>query len=448
MLSWATKSYLPYQFWNAEQVAYDYELYAIGDRFSEWLISNWADIHANSKRMVFNILPNKAAELKEKGMINLVIVVDNLGWSYTELLSDLFLEQGYFLSQKDPYLAMVPSETEISKKCLLAGAVGYSAIDDKSYKGMIEKGWVPYFGDRAFRYLSDIGSLNGIKAIEANTYVVNYLAIDKALHKSADEIGMPHMDHIKHLLEKLVANVSQFIDRHNLHESIRIHIVSDHGSTCISSNVQNDLDFSFFKANGFEARSHRYVMVKEERFNKLADNLKIDSFFVPSNDFMNLENYLCARRGNRFLPTNSDIYVHGGLLPEEIIVPSLVFESISSSIKDLTVLLKKNEYRYRTETIELEIGNPNGIPVEQVQVTVLNSNVEAESSKIDILNGMKIANLKIKARFKQTVFAEEETNLRIRIKFLARGDIHSFDSTQKILMKKMVEEIKTNIFDD
>ena len=448
MLSWATESYLPYQAWCNRQEQFDPDLYAIGDRFSEWLMKNWDNIHANSKRMVFNILPNKALDLKRAGVVNLVLVIDNLGWTFSEMLRDMFQERGYFLAGAEPYLAMLPSETEISKKCLLAGAVGYQAIDDKTYKGMIEKGWVPYFKDNAFRYISDIGSLSAIETIDAASYVVNYLAIDKALHKSADEIGMSHRDHIYHLLEKLVENTISFIEKHGLQEKIRIHVVSDHGSTRIPATVQNDLDPTFFKTNGFEARSHRYVTVSSERFSGLADNLKLDCFFLPANDFMNPENVLCARRGNRFLPTEKDFYVHGGLLPEEIIVPYLVFEPATIATQDLTVLLKKNEFRYRMETVELEIGNPNDSAVEQIQVSLLNGNVESEPVRIALLNGKKNMAIQIKARFKVTSILEEQSNLHIRIRYHAHGEQYTFDVLPKITMKKMVEEKSTSVFDD
>jgi hypothetical protein len=448
MLSWATESYLPYQSWCNRQEQFDSDLFTIGDRFSEWLMKNWDDIHANSKRMVFNVLPNKAVELKRDGVVNLVLVIDNLGWTFSEMLRSMFQERGYFLAGAEPYLAMLPSETEISKKCLLAGAVGYQAIDDKTYKGMIEKGWVPYFKDNAFRYISDIGSLSAIETIDAASYVVNYLAIDKALHKSADEIGMSHRDHIFHLLEKLVENTISFIEKHGLQENIRIHVVSDHGSTRIPANVQNDLDPAFFKTNGFEARSHRYVTVSSERFSGLADNLKLDCFFLPANDFMNPENVLCARRGNRFLPTDKDFYIHGGLLPEEIIVPYLVFEPATISTQNLTILLKKNEFRYRMETVELEIGNPNDSTVDQIQVSLLNGNVESEPARIAILNGKKNMAIQIKARFKVTSILEEQSNLHIRTRYHAHGEQHTFDVLPKITMKKMVEEKSTSVFND
>lgn len=447
MLSWATESYLPYQAWCNRQEQFDPDLYAIGDRFSEWLMKDWDNIHANSKRMVFNILPNKAADLKREGVVNLVLVIDNLGWTFSEMLRDLFQDHGYFLSGAEPYLAMLPSETEISKKCLLAGAVGYQTIDNKTYKGMLEKGWVPYFKDNAFRYISDIGSLSAIETIDASSYVVNYLTIDKTLHKSSDEIGMSHRDHIYHLLEKLVENSISFIEKHALQDNIRIHVVSDHGATRIPANIQNGLDPAFFKSNGFETLSHRFVTVSSERFSALADNLKLDCFFLPASDFMNPKNVLCARRGNRFLPTDKDFYVHGGLLPEEIIVPYLVFEPTTISTQDLTVLLKKNEFRYRIETVELEIGNPNDSAVEQIQVNLLNGNVESEPARVTMLNGKKNTVVHMKARFKLTNIPEEQNSLQIRIRYHTHGAQHSFDKQFKISMRKMVEEKTSDIFD-
>src|SRR5260370_3898907 len=313
---------------------------------------------------------------------------------------------------------------------------------------MIEKGWVPYFNNNAFRYISDIGSLSAINSIDATTYVVNYLAVDKALHKSADEIGMSHREHIHHLLEKLVENTAAFIEKHGLQESIRIHVVSDHGSTRIPAAVQNDLDPAFFKSNDFEAHSHRYVTVSNERFAGLADNLKLDCFFLPANDFLNPENVLCARRGNRFLPTDKDFYVHGGLLPEEIVVPCMVFEPAIVSVQDLTILLKKNEFRFRIESAELEIGNPNDTAVEHIQVSVMNGNVESEPVRVALLNGKTNTVVQIKARFKLTSLPAEQTNLHIRVRFLARGEQHTFDVLPKITMKKMVEENSTSVFDD
>jgi hypothetical protein len=448
MLDWATNSYLPYQAWCSKQEQFDRDIYAFGDQFSEWLMAHWNDLYANSRRMVFNILPNIAPELYDSHRVNLVLVVDNLGWSFAETLRDLFQQKGFYLLGTEPYLAMLPSETEISKKCLLSGSAGYSSINDKSYKGMLERGWVPYFGENTIRYISDIGSLGSVETINANTYVVNYLAVDKNLHRSSNEIGISHRKHIRNLLEGLVENVSDFVNRHALGDRIRVHVVSDHGSTQIPSEMPNDLDLAFFKQTGFDARSYRYLEVSNERFATLADNLKLDCFFLPANDFYLPRNVLCARRSNRFLPVDKDVFVHGGLLPEEVVVPYMTFEPATVPLKNLDILLKKNQFRYRLETLELEIGNPNEAAVEQVQVSVLNGNIEWDFEPIPLLNGHRNLVRQASARFKLTSLPEEQTLLSLRVRFRCRGETHAFDVKLPIVMRKMVEEKSANIFDD
>ena len=345
-------------------------------------------------------------------------------------------------------MAMLPTETETSKKCLLSGEVGYSKINDKSYKGIIEKGWVPFFNDSSFRYISDIGKLKSVKDIKASAYIVNYLAVDRALHQSSDEIGFSHREHVPRLLEKVVENVVEFIEKHDLQEKIRIHIVSDHGSTQIPAQIQNDLDPAFFKSSGFSSKSHRYLEVTDERFSDLAENLKVDCFFLPKNDFLLPTNVLCARNANRFKSVDNKIYVHGGMLPEEVIVPYLAFEPATVPLQDLSILMKTKQFRYRLETIELEIGNPNEVAVEKILVSVLNSNVESEQVTISILNGKSKTTVKIKGRFKQTSLPEEQSNLRLRVRYHSRGEKQILDKVLGIEIRKMVEEKRIDFFDD
>jgi hypothetical protein len=448
MLEWATDKYLPYQAWCNQQMQFDSDIYQIGDNFSEWLVDNWHDLHANSKRMVFNILPNIANSLNIPEIVNLFLVVDNLGWTFSKILVSLFQDQGYFLTNAEPYLAMLPTETEISKKCLLAGEVGYSKINDKSYQGIIEKGWVPYFNQAKFQYLSDIGKLQSVKKIDAAVYLVNYLAVDKAMHQSSDEIGFSHQEHITHLLDKVVKNVMEFIERHKLQNRIRLHVVSDHGATKIPKNIQNDLDPAFFDQNGFEIKSHRYISVNNAKFAQLPDNLKFDCFFLPQNEHLLPENILCARRANRFRPTDQTIYVHGGLLPEEVIVPYLAFEPITMPVKELTILMKNNQFRYRLESIEFEIGNPNDVIVEQVQISVLNGNIESDIFTLPQIKGKTKLLVNLEARFKQTALMEDQNNLRLRIRYQCRGERYIQDFTTAITMRKMVEEKSTSLFDN
>jgi len=448
MLEWATETYLPYQKWCLTQNKFNPEIFEIGDKFSEWMINNWHDLHANSNRMIFNILPSLSSQLKQKDIVNLILVIDNLGWFFSQIVADLFQKEGYFISAREPYLAMVPTETETSKKCLLSGSTGYTEIDNKQYKDIIQQGWVPYFNDSEFQYTSDLGKLKDIETIEASTYVVNYLAVDSALHKSENEIGIPHHEHIVHLLEKLIENVIEFIDKHSLSEIIRIHVVSDHGSTKIPTNINNGLDPKDFKADGYESHSHRYLEVSDAQYDKLVDNLSVDCFILPKNEFLLEKSVICARRANRFLKTDQSFYVHGGLLPEEVVVPYLFIEPRTIPTEDLTVLLLNNEFRFRKEKVNLEIGNPNDFSVEQIYINILNSNVVCEPIVIPNLPGKSNTTVEVDVKFNLASIPDDQTHLRLKIRFHCRDERFTLDIKKPITMRKFVDQTSPDIFNE
>jgi predicted protein tyrosine phosphatase len=448
VINWATHSYLPYQFWCALNNRMNKGIYKLADEFAQWLYRNWQDIHSNSKRMVFNILPNNADRLKSDATVNLVLVIDNLWWGLVPIIKDLFQVHGFFLSKVEPYLSMLPSETEISKKCLLSGAATYNDIDNKTYKNIIEKGWVPYFNDATFQYLSDPGKLAAIGEITGHTYVINYLAIDRALHMSSDQIGMGHLKYISSLLEGFVETIVEFIDKHDLKKRIVIHVVTDHGSTTIPAHIANDLDLSGFKSTEFSIRSSRYIAVSSEKFSSLPDNWKEDCFFLDATEFGNDSHYLSARRGNRFVKTDDTSYAHGGLSPEEVIVPHLIFEAVKVPLQYLTLLLVHNEFRYRKEKIMLEIGNPNEFAVEDTRISIINSNIEADQITIDLLNGKNKSLVEITAQFKQTANVDERNNLVLHISFTYRDEKHEQSVTMPIKMRAMVETKGKTVFED
>jgi len=448
MLNWATQKYLPYQAWCDVNNIVDPSLYDMADVFAEWVYDNWHEIHANSKRMVFNVLPNHASQLDQDGNINLILVIDNLGWMQVSNLQDLFQEQGFYLTLAEPYLSMIPSETEISKKCLLSGSPTYHGIDSKSYTAIIEKGWVPYFNQANFRYLSDPGKLGSLQEINAKTYVVNYRAIDTAFHMSSAQLGLPHTQHIHNLLVGFVDTVIDFVKKHALEDKIKIHVITDHGSLRIPGQVPNDLNPDNFKGADYPHVSHRFVEVTNTSYEKLPDNLKMDCFFIPSTEFGNPTHFLCARRANRFLPTDETFYVHGGLSPEEVVVPHLIFETAVVPVQDLTVIMFSNQFRYRMETVELEIGNPNAFAVENIHVATLNSNFDMEPQRIEWLNSGRNIPLQLRGLFKQTPSPEERASLSFLIRYECHGERHSQTVKLPVEMKAMVVVKDTSIFDD
>jgi len=449
MMEWATRLYLPYFVWADRNEQIDKQLHEISDRYAEWLYSNWEELRANSKRIVYNILPNYFDDFKSSVTKNLMIIIDNLGWRYAAFLKELFQNSGYGLVQMKPYISMLPSSTEISKKCMLAGSPTYNEIDNTRYTAIVEKGWVPFFGDSTFHYLSNYKKLEQISNVEHQTYVVNYLPIDPALHKKESELGIPHDEHIKTLLSYLIESIFEFIEKHNLQDDITIHITSDHGSTKIPETLNNGIDIGDFKKLGFQEISHRYAAAETELFNSLPDNLKEDCFFLKKETFGTKYNYLCARRGNRFSPTDGSHYVHGGLSPEETIVPYLQFRKIIAPVKHLTIQLKQTTYRYRLETVTFEIANPNEYPAEDITVEIINSNIESKPYSLDWVEAKIKVSASRQMRFKKTQHKDDTNNIRCLIFYTCNGkEYRSEEIRLPVTMKSMIELKDPSIFDD
>lgn len=449
MMSWATKSYLPFFRWADRNGFLDDELANKADIFSQWLFENWEELRGQGKNIVFKILPDHFEVFNDPTTINLVIVIDNFGWNYSPMLERLFLSINYALTDKTPYLAMIPTITTISKKCLLDGSPSYTDIDEERYTAIVEKGWVPYFDGPKFHYLPNLEKLSNISEVKHQTYVVNYLPIDKMFHQAQKDIGLPHEEQIEHLLKWIVDTVDEFINRNNLRDSLRIHIVSDHGSTRIPDSLSNGLDYAYFRDDDFEKITPRLVAVKAERFANLPQNLQQDCFFLEKGIFGNTENYLAARRANRFTKTDGEHYTHGSLAPEEVIVPYLSFSKITKEIEPLDIQLLKTTYRYRLELIEIEIANPNDYPVENVLIKILNSNVESAPYHLDWLDSKNKFTFSVEGRFRKTHNSDDAAHLNLSISLDCHGKgQEEYLAKLSITMKSMFEMKDDTIFDE
>lgn len=450
MLEWARDEYLPYFFWADRNEKIDENIVQLGDIFSNWLYDNWETISNNSKRMVFDFIPNNYKNLTSPDKISIVLIIDNLSWMYADFLQNLFEDFDFIQKERSSYLSMVPSETEISKKCLLSGESSYEKIDNKKYNKIVDEGWVPYFDNKEkFEYIPNVENFCKINNVDKNAYFINYLPIDRNLHKSISELGVSHEENIKFLLDNLVKKVMDFVIGKNIENKTTIHIISDHSSTKILPNIKNDIDPSLFSKNKFPDKSQRFLEVTDEEMSNFPDNLKVDCFFIEKNKFGNETNYICARRSNRFYESTESKYTHGGISPEEMIIPHLIFEKFFESIEELEVNLKENKFRYKLETVKLEIGNPYKVNIENLNISITNSNIKSDGYFLEKLTAKKEEAISFNARFFKTKSEEEQKYIGFKIKFSVAGKNYSYLSeNHKIEMKSMFEEKNTGVFDE
>jgi hypothetical protein len=170
-LDWAVEHYLPYRFWLEEIGQHDEEIAAQADAYAEWLYTHYPALRLTYPRMVYRGLLALSDRLTGPAPV-LVVVVDNLNYKFHPDLVCYLQTQGFFAKQSIPYLAMLPSCTEVSKKCLFIGQP--EPFSGTAYEKPTREAWGSALGGRRVRYLPHVGALRSVKRREHDVYFLNY----------------------------------------------------------------------------------------------------------------------------------------------------------------------------------------------------------------------------------------------------------------------------------
>ena len=441
MIQWATQQYLPYHFWLEETNTEDNSLSSQSESFGDWLHSNFVSIRSNFQNIVYKILP-AIIGMHTTDKCLLILVIDNFNYKFADVLTSLMQNQGFRIVQKAPYFSMIPSDTETSKRCLIAGQPKASEIPG-DYDTLISNEWRQCFPDRRFVYLRSTVELETAKASLGDVLFVNCTQIDDVLHQDERKLGKRHSVAVEAELQNLANLVTGFFNQNGLTNSALIVICSDHGSTLIPTSVHNEIDPTFFDGKSLDAH-HRFLTISKEEYDRLPANIKkFQCYYLDGVSFGLPENVLVARGYYRFRKTTEHFFVHGGLSPEETIVPFIALEGGKVAFKKPTLRLLQNEYRYLTKTtIEIEIANENALSIESVSTSI----VSVERQDIEIIEPAPViekidpatlAKAKIVCRFYKNFDPSEGLPINVEFKFL--GKSYTESKTFAIQMKSIME---------
>lgn len=439
-IKWAINEYFPYQFWLEERNQYDEEITSFSEKFSDWFYKNFIELKTSFPRILHKVVPNIYHEIRNSKEISLFIVIDNFNFKFIRDLQILFNQKNYFCKNIEGYLSMIPTETEICKKCLLSGEPERNSIRNKTYKQIIEDDWSKFMKGKKFKYLSNLGALNSIRKAEHDVYFLNYRSIDELLHKDEDELGKSHWEEVYHSFKNLTDSISDFAKRLRIAYKLSIYICSDHGSTKIQTEAPNLIDKKYYETKS-EDKHHRFVVISDTQLQNLPSHVESNCYIVCKEEYGLFNNYLIAKGYSRFVRTTGKFYVHGGLSPEEAIIPFIVFRETLAKPKDLLIQLSQNIFRYSVKSnILLSIGNANDYEIINVEIDIRNSNIECKSIKVKRVGPKEKINIEIPARFKKTIDKKETEFLMVRISYQFLGKAYTQDTELSIIMKSIIQE--------
>ena len=261
--------------------------------------------------------------------------------------------------------------------------------------------------------------------------------IDKDLHQDEKEIGVSHAKAVLRRLGDLVEAVGSFARRIEAERDLVVMICSDHGSTRIPAKTPNFIDREFY-ADRVDDPHHRYVSISDEEMEALPDNVDYQCYRLRRKSLDLNKNYLVARGYYRFQKTEGTFYVHGGLTPEETIVPLAIFQPVVEKPKPLTVRLLQDKFRYGVKSsIHLELVNVNPYPCIHLQVRVLDENVDCEPAEMDELAPEDSLKVTIPARIWRQ--EGEMTRLHIWISYRCLGEQQRQVEEPSITMGSIME---------
>ena len=218
-MSWAVKEYLPYHFWLEDGNAVDEEVAGYAQMYGDWLYENYLQLRHHYDYILYKAFINAQGELTQSEYA-LVVVIDNLTLKFFEILEALLQARGYSSTLKKHYLTLLPSETSVCKRCLLAGQPSNVDIHARGYPDIIAQEWSGFFGDKKVKYVPSLGELKNLPSLDNHIYFLNYRPIDEVLHQSAEDIGQSHTELIRQFLTGLVSNIDEFAKKFEIDDRL------------------------------------------------------------------------------------------------------------------------------------------------------------------------------------------------------------------------------------
>ncbi|MBI4529963.1 MAG: PglZ domain-containing protein [Candidatus Latescibacteria bacterium] len=433
---WALESYLPYHFWQEEAGKYDEEVANYAEQYQDWYFQNYLILRNHHPQMLHRAILNVRDELGNSEKV-LFIVLDNFNYKFLPVLEELMHGRGYLLQAQTPYLALIPTETEVCKKCLLTGEPERSRIGRRSYEDIVTRDWQNDITRRS-TYLSNVTQLQELNRLDADIYFLNYRALDELLHDTDEHTGIPHSEGARTLLRALVEMIDEFARRFQIEDELVIHVISDHGSTKIAADMVNVIDQRFYQKASLN-KHHRFVTITGEQLKRLPDNTEFQCYVLDRHKYGLDHNYLIARRYYRFLKTDDSFYVHGGLTPEETIVPFVTFRKAPVEIKEPTITLRDSTFRYNIKSVViLDIVNPNEYPLQNIDIKLEAVDLDYETLlPLDELPALSSIEISISCRFRKSERDSKQLLVRLTYEFAGHRLITSREFT--ITVKSMME---------
>jgi len=430
-INWTINEYLPYRDWQVHNGFYDEELEETVKNFSSWYVNEYISVQNDSR---YSQISNLSAidAVNNKNSLDIILLIDCLPLNFMKLMDQVLKKHGFSRNNLDYKFAALPSVTEYNKPELISGKwrekdIPYStALKDHSEN---------YWNAKPSKYLSNLKELAELKTPQEPTVLLlNFLEGDEVLHSNVEAVNSTYEEELSVLYKRIVSIVLRYANEWTgSKEEFNIYVVTDHGACRILEDEKTSFDSKIVN-NLFEDNKYRYASIDSAKEDDIPPNLwafghKFKQPFYEKQDIFFLPNgHNTVKKANR-----AKGYMHGGITPEEIIIPSAVYKMVKTAWEKLTYRFldlsvnketgKPQFYIQRVIQIKIELQNPNNSPVKVSRVNIPSQRADIKDFKCCSVEPGGEGIISISCYFQKSSL--EEKRLNIELEYEIAGDQHT-----------------------
>ncbi len=434
---WAVNSYMPYRYWMIMNEQVDEELEQISQIYEDWLHKFYPKLLTRPEQFVYGTYKH-VGELIEHYRV-LWIVIDNLPFFFQGVIAKHLQENGFRIERIDKQLAMLPSETAISRKSALTGRLPSEIPENVKEVNALQETWQTRIS-KPFQVLEKLSDLENVDQYQVNLFIYVYSWLDKLGHTpdSKDFDREAQVDAtLAHLVGKLFTAMTQLTQL----GPAKLVISTDHGSTSLRTQSKRlAVPPSAMKDEAYEEH-RRFIRVSNKE--PLND---VEWFFLDKDAFHLHHNYAVAR-GWRYVENRPRGFTHGGLSPEETIVPMFTcalgeseFERLQPIYEQATEPLRLG----RPGELAIRVRNPYRMPIESLKITL--TDYGQSFPPVEIEPQLEAVTEAIEFELPAKITVEQDTIfLNVTVEFKAGGQTHSQMTKLRVKVRQL---FKTELDDE
>lgn len=430
---WTIDQYAPYREWQVRNARYDAQIEESVGVFSDWYIQNYAALQADPGRGLVHAF-TKTSRFSDSGQLTVVLMIDCLPISYFSILEKTLRSVGMKRQKLSYRFAGLPTITEYNKGAVIAGKPGPRS---KAYETLLkERAEHDWNGIHTY-YVSTPKELAALHPGQSGGIILyNHLEGDEILHSDVDSKNRTYEEDLERSYTPVAEALLQVLDRWpGLREKVSVLLVTDHGACRVLDEEGKTFD-STVVSKLFGDEKHRVATMTPEQADKVPPNLwELGYRFTdPLSEDVNV--HFLPRGHNTVRRAGSRLgYVHGGVTPEEVIVPFAIFGLTAVPVQKPFIRFIGSErstadaghsfYVQRLLSLRLEVQNPNVNTMNVTHLEIVSPTASVKEVKLGDVESTAVRTIAFDVTFEKS--ALEATELQLLLRYSVDGE--EYDTT-------------------